>query len=200
MNYLAHLALSGDDSEVITGNLMGDFLTRKQLTDKSVNFRIGYDLHMFIDQFTDAHRIVDEIIELFKHNHGKYASVISDIIFDYFLAVNWYSFYEKDFDSFESDIYNKLYQNTGLLPDRVKIHLERMIKGNFIKSYTSLYGLHFVLERMDKRASFEGKFTQAIRVIEQHEEFINHKFVEFYHDLKIESEKKLISLQSEMKW
>ncbi len=196
MNYLAHLALSGDNSEVITGNLMGDFLTRKELLNKSIEFKAGYDLHMFIDQFTDAHFLVDEVIALFRYNHGKYASVISDIIFDYFLAINWNEFYTIDFETFETQMYQKLFQHSNLLPDKVNNHLQRMIQGNFIKSYTSLYGLRFVLERMDRRSSFPGKFTEAIGTIEENQDFINQRFLMFYKELKLESEQKLINLQN----
>jgi acyl carrier protein phosphodiesterase len=198
LNYLAHLALSGDDAEIITGNLMGDFLTRKQLADKPVNFQVGYNLHIYIDQYTDTHRDVDEVINLFKNNHGKYASVISDIVFDYFLAINWSEFYSTDFDSFELDMYNKLGEQTHLLPEKIRHHILRMIQGQFIKSYTSLYGLQFVLERMDKRASFPAKFVEAINIVKNEEKFINEKFLSFYKNLKEETNTKLLSLQNGM--
>lgn len=199
MNYLAHLVLSGNDTEILTGNLMGDFLTRSQLAGKSEKFRIGYDLHMFIDRYTDADKQVDEVIDLFRQKHGKYATVITDIIFDYFLCVNWQRFYSIDFDEYMNGVYVQIDSQLHLLPEKVSRLLRRMISGNFIEKYRTLHGLEFIMDKMDQRASFPAGFVHSLTLVKENEDYINERFLEFYTRLKSATEQQLIILQSETK-
>lgn len=196
MNYLAHLVLSGKDSEVMTGNFMGDFLTRRQIELLPINFVHGYNLHIFIDKFTDVDRGVDKVIDLFRHHHRKYASVVSDVIFDYFLVINWDKFYDFQLKDFEELAYNNLQQNLGYLPNATVAYLDRLISGKFIDSYKSLKGLEYVFERMDKRTTNKTNFPLAIKTIEKEHHLINNLFIEFYTKLKIESENFLVNLQN----
>ncbi len=198
MNYLAHLALSGNHPDIITGNLMGDFLTRKQTLDKPALFQAGYELHMFIDQFTDTHEIVDEICMLFKETHGKYTPVVVDIIFDYFLYENWSKFYPSDFNEFETGIYQTLADQKSRLPEKTSLHIGRLIDGKFLNSYKSLEGLSYVLKRMDVRAQFPSRFINAIELIEKDREAITEKFIGFYGDLKESAEMRLNELKNGM--
>lgn len=196
MNYLAHLVLSGNDSEVMTGNFMGDFLTRRQIELLPINFVHGYNLHMFIDKFTDADTDVDKVIDLFRHQHGKYACVVSDVIFDYFLVINWDTFYDFQLKEFEQQVYYNLHQNLNLIPYATSTYLERLISGKFIDSYKSLKGLGYVFERMDNRTSNKTNFPLAIQIIEKEHHLINKVFIEFYTKLKMESENFLLNLQN----
>jgi acyl carrier protein phosphodiesterase len=198
VNYLAHLALSGDQPEIITGNLMGDFLTRKQTLDKPALFQLGYELHMFIDQFTDTHEIVDEICMLFKKTHGKYTPVVVDIIFDYFLYENWSKFYPSNFHEFETSIYEILADQKTRLPEKTSLHIGRLVEGKFLNTYKSLEGLSYVLKRMDVRAQFPSRFINAIEIIEKDNEVITEKFLSFYMELKKSTDLRLDELKSEM--
>ena len=177
---------------------MGDFLTRKQTLDKPALFQLGYDLHMFIDQFTDTHEIVDEICMLFKETHGKYTPVVVDIIFDYFLYDNWNKFYPDNFNNFESNIYHILSDQKHRLPEKTSLHIGRLIDGKFLNSYKSLDGLAYVLKRMDVRAQFPSRFINAIEIIEKDNEVITEKFLSFYKELKKSTDLRLDELKSEM--
>jgi len=174
---------------------MGDFLTRKQTLYKPALFQLGYELHMFIDQFTDTHVIVDEICMLFKETHGKYTPVVVDIIFDYFLYENWHKFYPGDFLHFETNIYQTLTDQKNNLPEKTSLHLGRLIDGKFLNSYKSLEGLAYVLKRMDVRAQFPSRFINAIEIIEKDKEAIAEKFLSFYGELKESTEMRLIELR-----
>lgn len=199
MNYLAHLALSDEHPEIMVGNLMGDFITRKQIEFHSLEFKQGYDLHLFIDNYTDKHKVVDEICLLFKSTQDKYTPVVVDIIFDYYLFRNWKKYYSLDFSLFENLAYNSILDRKDLLPDKIAYRLERMIDGRFIDSYKSLDALVYVLDRMDKRARFPSNFKDAILTITENDDFINENFNKFYLELKSETDSQLINLRSEMK-
>ena len=58
MNYLAHLFLSRESPEAMTGGLLGDFVKGAVGPQYSPAVRAGILLHRDIDRFTDAHPTV----------------------------------------------------------------------------------------------------------------------------------------------
>lgn len=89
MNYLAHLALSHDNSGVMLGNFIGDYVKGSNYSRYSPKVRTGILLHRKIDDFTDNHPIVKESSLLLKDAYGRYAGVIVDMFYDHFLASDW---------------------------------------------------------------------------------------------------------------
>ena len=89
MNYLAHIFLSGDNRKIQIGNFVGDAVKGHAYKKFSPDFRKGILLHRAIDDYTDHHPLVREAIELSRGEFGRYAGVITDIFFDYFLATGF---------------------------------------------------------------------------------------------------------------
>jgi acyl carrier protein phosphodiesterase len=57
VNYLAHAYLSFDDPEVLTGNMISDFVKGKKKYGYPPRILAGIDLHRAIDEFTDDHPV-----------------------------------------------------------------------------------------------------------------------------------------------
>ena len=55
MNFLGHLALSGNDNDVLFGNFIADAIKGKSYLDWPKKVQKGILLHRFIDDFTDTH-------------------------------------------------------------------------------------------------------------------------------------------------
>ena len=53
MNYLGHLVLSGNDSEILFGNFIADAIKGNSYIKWPGNIQKGILLHRFIDNFTD---------------------------------------------------------------------------------------------------------------------------------------------------
>ena len=53
MNYLAHAYLSFNDQEILTGNMISDFVKGKKKFDYPSRIQAGINLHRLIDNFTD---------------------------------------------------------------------------------------------------------------------------------------------------
>ncbi|MGA2151478.1 MAG: DUF479 domain-containing protein, partial [Geobacteraceae bacterium] len=51
MNFLAHLYLSGDDPELLVGNLLGDFVKGRLSGNFPDGIERGIELHRRIDSF-----------------------------------------------------------------------------------------------------------------------------------------------------
>ena len=86
VNYLAHAYLSFGDTEVLTGNLISDFVKGKKKYDYPPRILGGIDLHRAIDEFTDDHTVNKEAAKIFKPFYGLYSSAFIDVVYDHFLA------------------------------------------------------------------------------------------------------------------
>src|SRR4029077_7560850 len=73
MNYLAHAYLSFNQSEILVGNMISDFVKGKRKFDYPSGIQKGIDLHRAIDQFTDQHSATKEAKEFFRPDYRLYA-------------------------------------------------------------------------------------------------------------------------------
>ncbi len=89
MNFLAHIYLSGNDTDLIIGNFIADGIKGKKYKKFSPGIQKGILLHREIDTFTDAHPIVRQSTKRLHKNYGHYSGIIVDILYDHFLAKNW---------------------------------------------------------------------------------------------------------------
>ena len=82
MNYLAHAFLSGEDPEFLLGNVTADLLKGNFHKSLSEKISAGVLHHRKIDVFTDNHPEFRSCLPILYPQHGKYASVVLDILFD----------------------------------------------------------------------------------------------------------------------
>jgi len=184
------------DPLIMTGNLMGDFMTRAETLNLPDRFRCGYELHLFIDQFTDSHPVVDEFCGYYKSSESRYAPVVADVVMDYFLVKNWNEHYDIDLDLMTSKIYDSLNDSLHLLPDKIAGRVGNMVFHRFIDSYKSLEGIENVFSRMRRRIKKEYVFLSVNQVTLDHESALNSLFNSFYPDLQLATNKKLLDLMS----
>ena len=88
MNYLAHAYLSFDNSEILVGNMISDFVKGKKKFGYPLAIQQGIMLHRMIDTFTDAHPATKSAITFFKPVVGAYAGAFVDVVYDHFLATD----------------------------------------------------------------------------------------------------------------
>ena len=107
MNYLAHACLSFNHPEILTGNMISDFVKGKKKFDYSAQIQKGIALHRAIDEFTDAHEETRNAKLFFKPGYGLYAGAFVDIVYDHFLANDENEFANDELASFSKKlIYN----------------------------------------------------------------------------------------------
>ncbi len=184
MNYLAHIHLSGPNDDILIGNFIADFIRNKDVVRLPESIKQGVLLHRHIDAFTDIHPLVRKVTKIFRPTQSKYAPVVSDIIFDYFLVRSWDQFSTVSLHEFKKTSYTRLLNNIDGLPPKASTKVEAMCQGNFISSYEDLEGLQYVFSRMEKRVSFPSKFQEAVRTLKENEDAIRELFLEFYPELQ----------------
>ncbi len=183
MNFLAHLSLSDDQEGLMIGNAIADFTRRKFYDRYSPEVQRGIELHHFIDDYTDKHPTVAEMLERWRPQQGKYAGVVNDIVMDHFLARNYETIHGKDLAHFSESVYGLFRRNWQQLPARAQHTFTYMEKGNWLYNYQFKQGIDRSLSGMSRRTPYENKMADALSQLLRDELFFAAKFEEFYPQL-----------------
>ncbi|SHF95768.1 Acyl carrier protein phosphodiesterase [Mariniphaga anaerophila] len=183
MNFLAHLYLSGEDEKLITGNFIGDHVKGNNYLKYPEKIREGIVLHRRIDSFTDQHTLFRETKKLFREEFGLYSGVITDLVFDHFLASGWEQYHQLTLRKFAGKMHAALLSNVFHLPSRVKLFLPAMIKSRRLESYAQKEGIQQSLEIMSRHTSLPKKSVQAIKIMVNNDELIRQYFTGFMNEM-----------------
>jgi acyl carrier protein phosphodiesterase len=183
MNFLAHLYLSGQSKGVLIGNFIGDSVKGKQYLAFAPEIRKGIWMHRQIDSFTDSHAVVRECAGLFRPSYGRYAGIVTDVVFDHFLAKYWEHWSCEPLPAFAGNVHALLLSNYGRLPAEVRRFLPYFIAHRRLESYAGMDGIGETLRIMGKRTSLPEEADQALHVLR--EEFFRLKaaFDTFFPEL-----------------
>lgn len=183
MNFLAHLTLSCQDSALQMGNFLGDFTKGKPPAHYPQGILEGLRIHKLIDRTTDNHPAVKALNESLKTKHGRYAGVITDIVFDLYLYRHWDKFGPDDFEPFAKHTYQSIEQYLPLLDTDLAGRLRNMIHHQFLDSYRSETGILSVFNRMQHRMSKPELLLGLPDTLKEHDEAFNDTFLKLFPDL-----------------
>lgn len=184
MNYLAHAYLSFGNEQLLVGNLLGDFVKGRKRFDKyPKSIQDGIVLHRHIDFYSDNHLVLKQSIKRLKPTQQRYASVVVDIFYDYFLANNWSMFSEQSLDDFAATTYTQLERNFEVMPERVSRIFKKMIEHNWLVGYQYEARIEYAFQRLAERVKNEHHLLNAINDLRQHKEELNNDFLKFFPDL-----------------
>ncbi len=116
MNFLSHLYLSGDAEGLLIGNFIADSVKGSDFLKYPEEIQKGIVLHRKIDTYTDSHPIVEESKQRLRERYKKYASVIVDVYYDHYLAVNWNAYSSESLHEYAQKTYQLIDKNKHLLP------------------------------------------------------------------------------------
>jgi len=189
MNFLAHLALSGDSPNVIMGNFTGDFikgkLTPERLKMWPEDLGKGVMLHREIDRFTDTHPELKRMKRLMAPRFGKWSGVVSDIYFDYFLANHFETYYPVNLDTFVTKIHKVITENKGLIPSSMIPLADAMISQEWLRRYQNMEGIGNTFNNLSRRNEFRSGLKGAEQDLEENTGFYEAFFFEFYPELQV---------------
>ncbi len=191
MNFLAHIYLSGNNNEIRLGNFIGDYVKGKDYNKFPDEVRKGIILHRKIDTFTDSHPIVRNHKKLFYSKYHKYAGIITDIIYDHYLAREWHMFSEVIFDEYTKNTHEWLLNNLDRMPLEMKKFVPNFIRNDWLHSYYTIEGIQSVLIGMSKGTSLPAEYEFAIYILNKHYNEIKDDFLKYF-PLLIEHVKKYL--------
>ncbi|HCC72062.1 MAG TPA: DUF479 domain-containing protein [Bacteroidales bacterium] len=183
MNVLAHIYLSGDSDEIIIGNYIGDYVKGRDYLKYPEQVRRGIILHRHIDDFTDKHPVVHRSKILFTRKYHKYAGVVVDIIYDYYLTREWDTYSRRPIESLTYQFYRAMVNNYDILPPKVKDRFPFFIINNWIESYRTTKGIKHVLSTLSKRSSLPSESKYAIKILKKNYYSLEEDFMEFFPQL-----------------
>jgi len=196
MNFLAHLFLSENNTNIMIGNFIADHIKGNQFSHFDEEIQQGILLHREIDTFTDAHPIVRKSKRRLHKRYGHYGGVIIDIFYDYFLAKNWIQYSEIPLALFTSAIY-KLFQNkSSELPLKSQNFINYMIEYNILYNYQFKKGIAKVLNGMNQRTKGKSQMNLAIEDLELLQSELEDDFTLFFRDLQAFTKTKLKEIKS----
>lgn len=180
MNFLAHFLLSCDEEALLIGNYLADHIRLSDESNYPEDIRRGIALHRKIDHFTDGHALVKKGIRRLHPHHHKYAPVVLDIFYDYFLANHWEKFSALSLHDFAQNTYRSLENNMHWMPPPLQQRLPRMIANNWLSSYATLEGIDFTFSRLKMRVSRPEHLENIVDTLLTHEAVLGEEFQQFF--------------------
>ena len=183
MNYLAHLFLSFEDKDIITGNFLGDLISNKTVKTYPEGIRKGVIIHRKIDSFTDQHPLVLQGVRRLYAKHHKYASVLIDIFYDYMLSQNWSTYANESLQDFANKIYAALESNTPQMSIKIQDRVKRMVDANWLISYQHTDGIAYAIDKVKQRVSKPELFANSIESLLDNYDMMNEEFNVFFPEI-----------------
>jgi len=191
LNFLAHLYLSQNNTNILIGNFIADHIRGNKYESFSKEIQQGIFLHRAIDTFTDAHKIVRKSKRRLHARYRHYDGVIIDIFYDYFLAKNWTNYSEIPLAVYTDAIYH-LFDKIKLdLPLKSQQFIKYMIEYNILFNYQYKDGIEKVLNGMNHRTKGKSQMNLAIEDLKVLEKELEEDFTLFFKDLMVHTNQKL---------
>jgi len=183
MNFLAHIYLSGDTTEVLIGNFIGDYVKGNDYLKYPEGIRKGILMHREIDTFTDKHPATRSCKTFIKPKYKKFSGIVVDIFYDHFLATNWERYSSVPLKEFVIQKYNVLEDYFDFFPEEVQKFFPYFLKSNWLHAYSTFNGLRLVLRRMAFRTSIPDFSFYAIAQLKENYEVLGNNFSKFFDDI-----------------
>ncbi|MRJ07983.1 DUF479 domain-containing protein [Ornithobacterium rhinotracheale] len=184
MNLVAHQLLSFNIPEIQVGNHLGEVVKGRDFSQYPPLIQKGIQLHRHIDSFTDSHPIVRRSCARLHNDYGKYAPIIVDIFYDYFLIKNWGKFCKKDFNTFRKECYKILLAYKELYPNSLRKTTELMAKRDWFYQYSIMEGIELTLNKLGQHTRFQNNMHMAVKSLYVDEALFNEDFLAFYPELE----------------
>lgn len=184
MNFLSHLYLSGESEGLIIGNFIADSIKGSAFNTFPEEIQKGIILHRKIDTFTDAHPIVEISKNRLRPKYKKYASVIVDIYYDHYLAINWNTYSETSLKDYTQNVYSLIEKHKHTFPIKSQLFTKYMFEYDILSAYAHLEGIERVLNGMSRRASFVSNMEHSIHDLKEHYPLFENEFKEFFPELQ----------------
>ncbi|WP_449432392.1 acyl carrier protein phosphodiesterase [Polaribacter sejongensis] len=196
MNFLAHLYLSKNNTNIMIGNFIADHIRGNNYLSFSKEIQQGIFLHREIDTFTDAHEVVRKSKRRLHERYRHYDGVIIDIFYDYFLAKNWSDYSDVPLETYTKNVYDLFSSISDDLPLKSQNFIKYMTEYNILFNYQYKDGIAKVLNGMNTRTKGKSQMNLAIEDLLLLEDELQEDFTLFFKDLIEHTNQKFKELTS----
>ena len=195
MNYLAHAFLSFNNSDILAGNMISDFIKGKAQFNYPPAIQKGIRLHRLIDEFTDTHPVTARAKSFFRPQYRLYSGAFTDVVYDHFLALDKKQFEDYgNIEKFSQHIYLLLENNFVSFPPPFQKMFPYMKTQNWLYNYQFKKGIQKSFKGLVYRAAYLNESDIAFEIFNQHYHELENCYREFFPELKEFVYKKLSNL------
>jgi acyl carrier protein phosphodiesterase len=184
LNYLAHVALSGRNSEHQVGGLLGDFVRGPLRGEYSAAIEVGIDAHRKLDVYVDRQPEMHRFVRRFDRPMRRYAGIVGDIVYDHLLSANWLRYYPQSLEEFCQEFYGDLSRHRNVLPRRAQEFLHLAPKVKWLQSYSDYSNLPLILSRVGSRFKKPVALQDALPIFAKYRTEISSDFHRLYPRLQ----------------
>lgn len=196
MNFLAHAFLSFNDPEVLTGNLISDFVKGKSRYQYRQGIQNGISLHRAIDHFTDTHPEISQAKNIFRPVYGLYSGAMVDVCMDYFLANDKSIFpTEKTLDEFTQTCYHQIAIFLEECPEKFRYSFSKMQQYNWLYNYQFAWGIEKSLAGLVNRAKYLTDYKPAFQLFVEFKAALQEHYHQFFPLLYREAKHLFLEIQ-----
>jgi len=189
---LGHATLSGNDDNILIGNMLGDFIKGNKYLNYPLSIQKGMRYHRLLDEYTDQHPSVRDATKLLRAEGIRYAGVFIDILFDYFIA-NDSTFFknDKELEEFTLSTLGKLESAYEIMSEDMKTYFGYMIRYNWLYHYRSRSGIEKAIIGLIKRHPRLGNADEILFALFNNEEALRPMYQNFIKEAVVWSESTL---------
>jgi acyl carrier protein phosphodiesterase len=185
MNFISHAFLSFNDTDILTGNMISDFVKGKRKFDYPVSIQNGIYLHRQIDNFTDFHPATAIAKVFFRPHYRLYSGAFVDIVYDHFLATDQKQFnLNNPLENFTQTTYFLLEKNAFYFPDHFQKIFTYMRSQNWLYEYRLKEGIRKSFAGLAYRARYLNESDVAFEVFNTYYDELKNCYDSFFPELK----------------
>ena len=186
MNFLAHAYLSGNEPEILIGNMISDFVKGSKKFDYSPGIQSGIMHHRAIDTFTDQHPVTREAKKIFSQAYGLYAGAFMDVVYDHYLANDKNEFADRNsLKKFSSGVYQILDKYLHILPAPFQRFFPSMQGNDWLYNYKDIQGIVLSFGGLVHRAKYIYESSTANALFLENYDVLKSYYNDFFKDVKL---------------
>jgi acyl carrier protein phosphodiesterase len=184
VNHLAHFKLSDGDESLLVGNFLADF-TKGRLSGRyAESIETGIRLHRAVDAYTDSHPLVLASHRRFEPRYRRFGGIITDIVFDHFLARQWPQYDSRPLGCFCEEVLSSVLQHEDLLPAAGRSRAHHLHDNQAMSKYVEPEFIQRSFVYLSSRLRFDNPLDQAWDQFEHNEAALTEDFRNFFPQLQ----------------
>ena len=176
--------MSAFDADLQVGNYLGDLVKGWEVESLPPAIYVGVLMHREIDVVTDTHPEVKSLNVLLAGRFGRYATVLSDIAFDYYLFRHWDRFGPAPWSEFCATTYQCILRARPYMSAKVAGYATNMAGEDWLRLYTSKEGMAGVYRRLKKRVSRPEQLAGLVTILDDYDAAFNQAFLALFPALQ----------------
>jgi acyl carrier protein phosphodiesterase len=164
----------------MVGGFLGDFVKGRLPSTYQPHIDRGIRLHRAIDGFTDQHPIVKQSQQRLGADLRRFAPVISDVVFDHFLARHWLAFHSTALPNYCAGVYETIRAFDAHLPANINQLIARMQQHQSLENYVQPQAVNRVLNHLSQRLKRTNPMVAGFDEFMQHYDALEADFLLFF--------------------